>query len=332
MNANVDPFRILGLAPTASLGEAQSAYKDLIRVWHPDRFTSEPRLRAKAEEQTRLLNEAIAQLRRTLRSNVGRPQPQPSDPSPSRTAPSPRKEAPPTLRTLELRTVRSHVVRGIIAYAALLTVGAFNVLRLESESSISVEYALSALVAVYSLSHILTNRALFFCNTPIISINLGEMRVLGLPRIPMTDMWEAWFSTSREEIYLRLIVTEGYLKTLPLLTRLWLKLVKFYRGFHIQVPCGSLDTHPSNVINVIQLANAYGAAPLISRPHKRISWAIHADAIATLSVLILVIRCVVEHEGYEVSYLPYLIIYLVSRGYAVLESIVLAPRVEPTTD
>ena len=45
-----DCFRILGISPDASLSEIQQAYKDLVQVWHPDKYNL-PRLKAKAEAQ-----------------------------------------------------------------------------------------------------------------------------------------------------------------------------------------------------------------------------------------------------------------------------------------
>ena len=48
-----------GLNPGATLTEAKEAYRDLTKVWHPDRFTHESaRLRKKAEDQTKEINEA----------------------------------------------------------------------------------------------------------------------------------------------------------------------------------------------------------------------------------------------------------------------------------
>jgi curved DNA-binding protein CbpA len=37
-------FNVLGLKPDASFDEVKQAYKDLVNVWHPDRFTHNPRL------------------------------------------------------------------------------------------------------------------------------------------------------------------------------------------------------------------------------------------------------------------------------------------------
>lgn len=51
-------LEILGLASGASAQEIKAAYRDLAKVWHPDRFTHEPRLQLKAQEQLKEINDA----------------------------------------------------------------------------------------------------------------------------------------------------------------------------------------------------------------------------------------------------------------------------------
>jgi hypothetical protein len=51
-------FQILGIEPTDSISKIKSAYRDLLFVWHPDRFPDDPRLQAKAHERLREINEA----------------------------------------------------------------------------------------------------------------------------------------------------------------------------------------------------------------------------------------------------------------------------------
>ena len=55
-------FEILELHPNATMEEASRAYKDLVSVWHPDRFQSNPRLRRKAERKLKELNRAYETL------------------------------------------------------------------------------------------------------------------------------------------------------------------------------------------------------------------------------------------------------------------------------
>ena len=51
-------YEILELTPGVSPEDAAQAYKDLVNVWHPDRFTQIPRLRKKAEKKLQEVNEA----------------------------------------------------------------------------------------------------------------------------------------------------------------------------------------------------------------------------------------------------------------------------------
>ena len=37
-------YEILGLSQDASIEARKLAYKDLVKVWHPDRFSHDPRL------------------------------------------------------------------------------------------------------------------------------------------------------------------------------------------------------------------------------------------------------------------------------------------------
>lgn len=59
-------YQILGLNPGASDEEIKQAYKDLVNVWHPDRFLNNARLRQKADEKLKEINEAYGKLKSYL--------------------------------------------------------------------------------------------------------------------------------------------------------------------------------------------------------------------------------------------------------------------------
>ncbi len=52
-------FEILEIGLDATEAEAKQAYKDIVAVWHPDRFSHNPRLRRKAEEKLKEANLAF---------------------------------------------------------------------------------------------------------------------------------------------------------------------------------------------------------------------------------------------------------------------------------
>ncbi|MFN8388742.1 MAG: DnaJ domain-containing protein [Bdellovibrionota bacterium] len=58
---------VLELPQGASWDEVTKAYRDLIKVWHPDRFAHDETLRLRAEDKSKRLNEAVRQLRRHYR-------------------------------------------------------------------------------------------------------------------------------------------------------------------------------------------------------------------------------------------------------------------------
>jgi curved DNA-binding protein CbpA len=63
-------FEILELKSGALLDEAKQAYKDIVNVWHPDRFSNNPRLKRKAEEKLKEINVAYE----TVKSFLSRKQ------------------------------------------------------------------------------------------------------------------------------------------------------------------------------------------------------------------------------------------------------------------
>ncbi|MGL5941202.1 MAG: DnaJ domain-containing protein [Waterburya sp.] len=60
MNNISQSYAILGIKHTASPEATKKAYRNLAKIWHPDRYTNNPMLKAKAEIEIKKLNEAYA--------------------------------------------------------------------------------------------------------------------------------------------------------------------------------------------------------------------------------------------------------------------------------
>lgn len=65
-------LRTLDLEPGASAEQIKTAWRDLAQVWHPDRFGSNERLRRKAEESLKRINEAYVGLSAATTSTSSR--------------------------------------------------------------------------------------------------------------------------------------------------------------------------------------------------------------------------------------------------------------------
>lgn len=77
-------YELFGVARGVSARELKQAYHDLAKVWHPDRFSHDPRLQQKAQEKLKEINEAYELL---TSGRAARPTRPPSPPH--------RPDAPP---------------------------------------------------------------------------------------------------------------------------------------------------------------------------------------------------------------------------------------------
>ena len=62
-------YKILEIDRSASMEEAKQAYRDLIAVWHPDRYTHNPRLQKKALDKMKTVNAAFEVVSRFITEN-----------------------------------------------------------------------------------------------------------------------------------------------------------------------------------------------------------------------------------------------------------------------
>jgi hypothetical protein len=56
-------YQMLGLKAGASPGEVRQAYRDMVKVWHPDRFAHDERLRVMAQDKLKEINGAYESLK-----------------------------------------------------------------------------------------------------------------------------------------------------------------------------------------------------------------------------------------------------------------------------
>lgn len=125
-----ESYRLLDLDPRATDEEVRRAYRDLTKVWHPDRFGHDAALRRKAEEKLKAINEAYETIRAA----------QPSHSSPPRSAATSAPEEAPR------RPRRSHNVTYALTCALFAL---FILLRRPTPAGLVIAMVLFILAGVF---------------------------------------------------------------------------------------------------------------------------------------------------------------------------------------
>jgi hypothetical protein len=128
-----DPLETLGLKSTASPDEIRQAYRDLVKVWHPDRFGTDARLRAKAEEHLKAVNAAFHALESCgFRTDTRAAEPDSASPWEPQSAPRPRASG-------------DRILRGWLYVGALLLIAAMAGFAVHALSSSHTQAAAPAI-------------------------------------------------------------------------------------------------------------------------------------------------------------------------------------------
>jgi hypothetical protein len=112
--ARCQALRTLGLDSNATRTDIETNYRLLVRVWHPDRFPGDPKLKSAAEETLKSINAAHAYIRSIPEIKVrGRPKPRPAT----------REVAVQPIRKARHDTLGSLLASDILVRCGLLIIG-----------------------------------------------------------------------------------------------------------------------------------------------------------------------------------------------------------------
>lgn len=113
-------YLVLGLKDGASPAEAKQAYRDLVNVWHPDRFGHDERLRLIAQEKLKEINGAYELVKAGFFQASLTPElAAPAEPEVAADV-SPDQTPPPTRKRVVLWTLLSVIAFALITTATLL--------------------------------------------------------------------------------------------------------------------------------------------------------------------------------------------------------------------
>jgi hypothetical protein len=70
MNSEINHcYQVLELEPSASLEQVKQAWRELAKVWHPDRFPNDAKMQQRAQERLKMINRAYELLSQFLKSD-----------------------------------------------------------------------------------------------------------------------------------------------------------------------------------------------------------------------------------------------------------------------
>ena len=124
MSNLAEHYKVLELEYGALPEEIKQAYKDLAMVWHPDRFSSNPRLQQKAQEKLKVVNEAYANLRayhRSEQDRANRAAQKPQQPQRPTSASSRQPQQPPAAKRRNETRTQTHVKQNAGQYNPIIS-------------------------------------------------------------------------------------------------------------------------------------------------------------------------------------------------------------------
>jgi hypothetical protein len=294
MPSSSDYLHILGLAPGATWKQINEAYRDLINVWHPDRFQNNERLRKKAEEQTRSINAAMDALRKSYKETPAEPQqqnPPPSSPSPFRSS---THRAGFSAQNAQYRQQHQRDVRNaayqfelapLLVYQrarASLTKLLFATLvmlvtyLISQQPEAPAERVTGASMLLLSALHIATlHAALLVARRPVVIVSSYGLTSIKTGPIKMRDISRMWSCIEAGTPALAIEYSKNYLNQQNIFARSIFSLRGYIGRAHSVIGCGGFDTHPTVIINRLtmqQLESPSGEANAPSVRSRRIIW------------------------------------------------------------
>lgn len=340
MGSRAHYLAVLGLPPEASNEDATSAYKDLIRVWHPDRFQNDDRLRRKAEDETKKLNDAIARVkklpRESTKSSSEAKQRQRSNNRPQQrhqgrneqedyfaAAYGPKTFSRPTFEISPLDVkprLSSSISRCLLG--ALVVATAISAILSPPETPLKSGGMITLVFVGTEMT--LWNAALIFFRRQRIRVDKLGIYVQGIGRLLWPDVQRVWVSRLARTSFLAINFSEEYLQRQNYLLRMLYRLRTKLGRAHTILSFSGLNSEAMQVVDAINLRHHTG---YISIPNTRVTpspslfW---CNFISVLCPAMVVVRCLSQEVLEATDYLPYAAIFLACRLYAIAVATVFA--------
>lgn len=346
-----DCLHLFGLRHGASWDEVNGAYRDLIRVWHPDRFHSDERLLKKANEQTAMLNLAMQKLRAEYKpaqptSNTSSSSKQTSSSTQNSSTTAQKKTRPKAqsyqrgfesqdasqrarafqLPPLLVRQRPLSSLGRILLGTAALILGFYTTAGALRGSSQAV---FGSAIALFAITMIVKNLCTLLIRRPLVRVDAKGISSYDSGPIGWGELSEVTGTVTTGAGAINISCTPAYLASQTWAIKWVLRLRKLLRGAHYVVRCGGLDALPNDVVRAINAQHLTGhidTTARVSTPDSHgAQW---ARLIGVLSALALMIRCSLGHPLTHIDFGFYFAVFATCQAYDITHRILRLPNGE----
>lgn len=333
MDKRAEHLRTLGLSADARWEEVTAAYKDLMKVWHPDRFQGDARLLAKAQAKSQEINHAMSELRK-LGKNPPKPSPQSAKSRPASTpsfdnnrdsfqqgathAQHHSSQFRFMLSPLKIRmSFRSGLFRLIGGVAASF----FSYMVLNRNTLPPLEQAGALAVGFLALDFSIKHLILSIVPRALITVDTDGIKIFNRGRFNWIDIESVYPVMSPRIQTLNINCSQHYLQKCSTPSRVMYKVRRLLGRPHIQIPFSGLRGTPVHVLDAMHLFQSNNQIELHDYPLSTSSLHFVLGALSYGAVAIALTHCLLQNGLSFREYLSYFVVFAATRCILVIRNV-----------
>ena len=351
-----ESLQVLGLSSSATLEDANQAYRDMVRVWHPDRFQSDKNLKLKAEESTRKINEAVSHLRAIFKNTPPGSSLEALARSSENSRPSSQPNSYQDYRDDwdedhfededSLSDFTNQFTSGSITFQkSFFQTSSFAILRtLKGGLAIALSYLIYSyieatppihlIIAIFlasrGASEILRNSALFFFHRPILVVSQNSLHIIEFGSVSLAHISEIRVTGDIGRYKIRINLYPIFLETLPFEYRLILKIRHLFKGSHFVLKGRGMDSDPTLVPRIFDFAISTPSPRQLADNLLPLRKLALSQIIASACLATCAIRYFLAGDIFPEITGPYIVIFLMCRMYSLILGVVPHPKGQTT--
>lgn len=333
MDKRTEHLKTLGLSAEASWEEVTDAYKDLMKVWHPDRFQGDERLLAKAQAKSQEINHAMAELRK-LGKNPPKPSPQSSRSRPASTpsfdnnrdsfqqgathaqthASQFRFMLSPLKINMSFRSSLFRLLGGLVAsFFSYMVLKEHPLPPLQQAGVLAVGF----LALDFSIKHLL----LTLIPRALITVDAEGITIFNRGRFNWIDIESVYPVMSPRMQTLNINCSQHYLQKCSPPIRFMYHSRRLLGRAHIQIPFSGLRGTPVHVLDAMHLFQSNNQIELHDYPLTTSTLAVVSSVVSYSAIAISLTHCFLQKGLSFREYLIYYAVFAASRAVLVIRSL-----------